>query len=129
MSPVIVNESPNNSKADNKAEKRKKKKKIRPTQKKLVLKRQGSGKAQKSARKLRKRDRRQPLKQKPLEKRRKKSPATVPKKPQDDNGCMTDFLTSQLSPRRVAKPLNMCCGSLTCERYNPKKIGPVTFRP
>ncbi len=127
MSPVIVNESSNNSKADNKAEKRKKKM-IRQTQKKLVLKRQGSGKAQKSARKLRKRDRRQPLKQKPLEKRRKRGFATVPKMPQDDNGSQTEFLNSQLSPRRVDKPLNMCCGSLTCERYNPK-TGPVTFRP
>ena len=127
MSPVIVNESSNNSKADNKAEKRKKKK-IRPTQKKLVLKRQGSGKAQKSARKLRKRDRRQPLKQKPLEKRRKRGFATVPKMPQDDNGSQTEFLNSQQSPRRVAKPLNMSCGSLRCKRYNPK-TGPVTFRP
>ena len=126
MSQVIVNESSNNSKADNKAEKRKKKK-IRPTQKKLVLKRQGSGKAQKSARKLRKRDRRQPQKQKPPEKRCKKSPATVAKKPQD-NGSQTEFLNSQQSPRRVAKPLNMSCGSLRCKRYNPK-TGPVTFRP
>ena len=126
MSPVIVNESSNNSKADNKAEKRKKKK-IRPTQKKLFLKRQGSGKGQKSARKLRKRDRRQPQNQKPPEKRRKRGFATVPKMPQD-NGSQTEFLNSQLSPRRVAKPLNMCCGSLTCERYNPK-TGPVTFRP